>query len=220
MALKKLGKLGARVGLATVTGGLSEIGPGRQLRDKILSGNLGGETIGPDAEAAELRRIKLKAALGEEAALDKFRQRLDEDPSQSIRYGIEQENKALGQLAQDQQRAIQDRMRRSGLSNTSIGINAMRLADDEARQRMAGNMASFQNRLDEEKLKRLSEFRNVAGQTLSGQNVPIRFQATKLPGLLDRLLPVAGAGIGGAMGGATGAGVGANLGMGFQGMFG
>jgi hypothetical protein len=230
MGLKKLVKIGSRIQAGVATGGLSEVGPGKSLREKYydplvdkglgMDGGLGGKTIGPDAEAAELRRIKLKAAYGEEDAFDRFRKRMDEDPSQQVQYDIGQENKALSQQAEDQKRTIQDQVAQRGLGNTSLGLNAMRTAGAEASQKIGANLASFKKRLEDEKLNRLSEFRNVAGQTLSGQNVPIRFQAQKQPGLLDRLLPLGGAVAGGMLGGAPGAAVGAQLGTGFQGMYG
>jgi hypothetical protein len=229
MGFKKLVKIGSRVQAGVATGGLSEIGPGKSLREKYydplidkglkIGSNLDGKTIGPDAEAAELRRIKMKAAFGEEDAFDRFRKRMDEDPSEQVSYDIGQENKALSQQSEDQKRMVQSQIAQRGLGNTSLGLSAMRNAGAEADKKIGSNLASFKRRLEDEKFKRLGEFRNVAGSTLANQQVPIRFQATKTPGLLDRLMPLAGAAAGNAFLGPGGAQVGAQLGTGFQGMY-
>lgn len=170
--------------------------------------NLFGDKTDPaDAEAAILKRIKLNAALAEERGLKGFEDRLNEPVDQIIRRRISEENKGLRAQGQDQQRMVDAKVAQRGLQNSSIGFNAKRLAGNEAQEKMTNNMSSFAERLDEERLKRLTEFRNAAGATLANQDVGIKFQPTTREGFGKTLLKSAagslGPGIGMAVGGAA-----------------
>ena len=175
----------------------------------------GDKVIGPDAEAAELRRIKMKAALGEEQAFDMFRKRLDENTDNIFQQRINLENEGRRAAAADESRSVQENITQRGLGRSSIGLTAMRNIEQEASKDIARNTASFQERSDAEKLKRLSEFRDVAAGTLSGTPVPVRFYPTKEEGFLKTLakgvIPAVAGGLAGGFGGGVGAAAGSSL---------
>lgn len=174
-SLKKIGGLGKTL-VNTLSLGL------------IGKGELDDQTIGPDAEAGYLKGIKLRAAQAEERGLKGFEERLNQPIDQIIKGRIARENAGLQSQAQDQERAIQSQIARRGLQNSSIGLNAMRAAGEDARQKISSNMASFAERLDAERLKRLSDFRNAAGSTLSGTDVGIQYGAVQKDGLKKDLI--------------------------------
>lgn len=149
---------------------------------KLGLGNLFGgpkeETTPADPEAAILKQYKVQAAGDEMAALGGFRDRLNQPIDQIIQDRIAGENRGYLAQGEDQQRQVRDVVAQRGMGNSAVGLNAQRLAGDEARTKASQNMASLAARLDDERLKRLTEYKNAAGSTLANQDVGIRFQAT------------------------------------------
>jgi len=157
---------------AAGTGGLSEVGRAAGLFDK-------GRVTPADPEAAELRKIKLLGAKGEAEALKRFRKRLDEDTSGIIRSDIAREQQATRAGAEDATRGLRARIAQQGLQRSSIGQQAEANLQRDVASDVGRIGSTFRKRLDQEKLKRLTEFRNVAAGTLANQDVGIRFQPTK-----------------------------------------
>ena len=186
LSLKKI----ASAGLAPVTGGASLlkgpsnlIGGGLDKTGGFLGNIFGGafkdKFTDADPEAAELKRIKMLGAKGEELALNKFRERLDADTSGLIRGDIARENLGLIAGRDDARRSMMDTIKQRGLGNSSIGINAAANLERSAANDIAANTSMFRRRLDDENFNRLNQFRGVAAGTLAGQNVPINFTPTK-----------------------------------------
>jgi len=171
---------------APVTGGLSLVpGAGKALGGaggflgNIFGGAFEDKIVRADPEAAELRAIKLKAAQGESTALDKFRERMEGGASDLIKGDIAKENLGLLKAQEGTQRSLRDAIAQRGLGNSSVGLNALANVQKSTADQVAANQSSFRRRLDDENMRRLSDFRNVAAGTLSNQQVPIKFNDTK-----------------------------------------
>lgn len=171
-----LGAVGLAPGLAIpAIGGLigaKSLGLGK------LFGGPKEETTPADPEAAILKGYKVQAAGDEMAALKGFRERLGQPIDEIINNRMQSENQGYLSQASDQERKVGDMIAQRGLANSAVGFNAQRLAGDEARSKVSQNLASLAERLDNERLKRLTEYKNAAGSTLANQDVGIRFQAT------------------------------------------
>lgn len=190
----KIGKaLGAvasplTAGASLIPGVGGALGKGGGILGGIFGGAFEDKFTPADPEAQELKDIKMKGARGEDTALNRFRARLDADTSGLIRGDIARENLGLIKSQEDAGRSLMDQIKQRGMSNSSIGLNALANLQRETAKDIAGNTSSFRRRLDDENLKRLSDFRNTAAGTLSGQNVPINFTPTKEDSFAKTLL--------------------------------
>ena len=173
------GVLGSIVGQG-LFGGVGSIAGGAYGAIKDSGGDpFQGSTTAADPEGARLKAIKMQGAEGEGEALNLFRQRMNADTAGIIGGDIEREDVALAQSERDAQMKLQESIAQKGLGQSSLGLQASANLSRETARERALNRAGFRKRLDEENLSRLSKFRDVAAGTLSGQDIPIRFNETK-----------------------------------------
>lgn len=201
MGIKNFLSSPKRIATASLTGGLSETG----IFDK--------REVPADPVAEQLKQDQLQYSRMQKAALNEFAKG---STPEAIQTQIGKENAALqGNLA-DIRRRIQQNIARRGLQNTSLGLSAMTQPEREIGRQINLNLASEPTR----KLDLAQRQAQLAGQAMSGQQIPLNFSGSQSPSMFTQLLPsligaggtIAGSAFGGPVGGAVGGQVGSGLG--------